>query len=685
MPLAPTEPHTEPADSLAPAGPLRVLAGLVEHPDFAHLADGDFFAEELALLHSPMLLPDIELGVDLLRAAVAGQRRILLVGDRDVDGVSSASLLGNFLNEVHVSAGGRLEINLSDDGDDYGLSGEFFQNILRDPADLIILLDMGSSHGPEIAQLAEAGAKVVILDHHQLHLRVPDQEGVAFINPRRREDVLENDGQIATVGLVFKFLLGYALAFTKEWTAGYFLTPPAGGPGLLFRYGACLGSFDNLAAAREAWGDRLAITESLPGDGRPLSPAEWERLQAAPETAGRLLFYRHIVARPRLRDFIRKLTDLVAVGLITDMVPLTGENRALVRLGLGLAVDPRGSTGNGSKGSSTGNGLRPERPFCPGLRALIDSLRLPAGDLRSRDVGFSIGPALNAAGRMGRTRLALEVLTSQDARTARPQVEALLDLNQQRKERTARNESLAAEYFDRHPEKAEEPLIFCFHPDFFPGVSGILATRLTERYRRPAAFLHPEGAHVKGSIRTWGDRNMLRLLEKAGDLFTQYGGHPQAAGFTLETDALPELEKRLVRAARELEARETAAAAEEAPAYHLELSPARLDYGTLGELTLLEPFGSGNPEPVFRLSAVRVYDIRELSGGKHARFKIVGTPAGVEAVFWGGGAELLAKAEHTDVFDLYGSLEVNTFRGQRNLQLRVSRIQARKPVGGAKN
>ena len=640
--------------------PLRVLGALLEHPDFTHLRDPEFFGSELSLLHSPMVLPDLELAVEHLRTAITAKARILLVGDRDVDGVSSAALLGNFLNEVHVAAGGRLEIQVSDDGDDYGLSGEFFQKMLSDPADLIILLDMGSSHGPEIGQLTEAGAKVVILDHHQLHTRVPDQADVAFVNPRRRGDVLENEGQIATVGLAFKYVLGYALAHTKDWNVGYFLQRPGADKGVLYRYGACLGSFPSEDAARTEWSDRLEIRPGLPGSDA-LTDAEWARVETDPEAAGRLIFFRHIIARPRLREFIRKWTDLVAVGLITDLVPLTGENRALVRLGLGLA-----EAGNGQ-------GRPAVRPFAPGLRALLDSLRLPVAELRSRDVGFSIGPALNAAGRMGRTRLALDVLTSRDGRTARPLVEALLDLNTQRKERTARNEQLAVEYFERHPEKAEEPLIFCFRPDFFPGVSGIIATRLTEMFSKPAAFLHMDGPHVKGSIRTYGGRNMLELLERAEDIFKQYGGHPQAAGFSLEADRVPELERRLIDAARELEARGSLGQVDAEPEFHVDLIPARLDHAALRELARLEPFGPGNPEPLLRLPRVRVYDLRELSGGKHVKFRIAGSPAGVEAVFWGGGKELFEKTATGDIFDLYGSLEMSHFRGQRTVQFRVSR------------
>ncbi|MEQ9366453.1 MAG: DHH family phosphoesterase, partial [Leptospirales bacterium] len=419
-----------PALRSLPANLKRIIA----HPDYA-AADQDphFFDPGPASFHSPLLIPGMEAAVDILRAVVESKGRILVLGDRDVDGVSSTASLGNFLRDRHQKKGGGLELIVSDDGDDYGLSGALYDRIREGDADLVILLDMGSSHGPEVNELLRRGKQVIILDHHQLHDRIPDAAlpGLAFVNPMRDEDVvcaLEHDGKIATVGLVFKLLLAYGLSFTKEWKRAFYFEDPAAAAGAVaaYRCGCFLGRFADLAAGQASFPDLewCALTDSYTVAPDDLAffttPPEKNESEGAAQAAGGAgpkgvsTFDRHaliagkvvlaymIRSRPRLLDFVQRTADLAAVGIITDMVPLVGENRALVRLGIG----------------QSGFARRGERPYSPGYEALIGALGLPGDRIVSRDLSWSIGPALNAAGRMGNTRLALNLLTSEDPAAA---------------------------------------------------------------------------------------------------------------------------------------------------------------------------------------------------------------------------------------------------------------------------
>lgn len=659
--------------------PLSILKDLPQHPDFSHLLEPGYFQTGLGGLHSPLYLPDMERAVDTLKEAVQAGRHIFLVGDRDVDGVTSTALLANFLRTVHVENGGaRLSCRVSDDGDDYGISGNLFEELLASKADLFVLLDMGTSNGPEIDRLIKSGADVIVIDHHELHARVPDNEKCAFVNPLRlpEDRRLEHGGKIATVGLVFKLLLAYALSFTAEWNTCYYLydgetsgetTGRKKRGGQLYRLGCHLGR-----AASPEEGEKLT-----PGEGEKLirfktidvrihqrirfSASQIEELYSNPLNGGKTLLSLLIRARPRLEEFVREASLLVATGMIADLVPLTGENRALVRLGMGLVAG-----GNGKIGDS----------LSPGYTELIEQLKLSGDRISSRDIGWSVAPVINAAGRMGCTEVALQALTVARRGDARQAAQKLIGLNKERRERTERNDRIALKFLEENREKVEGPLIFCYHADFEPGVSGILAARLVERYGRPAVFVHPDGQLARGSIRSGGDLNVLEILDGASESFEQFGGHKFAAGFSIRYERIEELERLLIRRAREMTGGESGNREPDEFNYHVELQPHQLNGELLRELNLLEPFGPGNPEPIIRVSGVRIEKTRYLSGGRHIRFRLVREARNLDFIAWNMGPRF-RMLEGGETLNLYGILEPNFFRNREGIQFRVEHVESR--------
>lgn len=665
--------HTEQESSATSRALPPTLRRLLEHPDYrAAREDPYFFDSRPGCFHSPLLIPGMEAAVQILRRAIGRRGTILVLGDRDVDGVSSTALLGNFLREVHQGQGGMLDLRVSDDGDDYGLSGNLYENIRDGAADLVILLDMGSSHGPEVEQLLARGKEVIILDHHQLHDRVPDAElaGLAFVNPMRDSAgvcALEHEGKIATVGLVFKLLLAYGLSFTREWERAFYFKGHCGSL-LAFRCGRFLGQFADVADGRARWpGLEWCNIE----DQYNLETADREQLLAAGQQesdllqAGKIILACIVRTRPRLLEFVQRSADLAAVGIVTDMVPLVGENRALVRLGIGQSGFQR----------------RGERPYAPGYGALIRALGLASDRIVSRDLGWSIGPALNAAGRMGNTRLALDLLTSENQAEAKLLASDLVKLNEERKKRTARNEALVAQHFQEHRELLDRPIIFCYHEDLEPGVSGIVATRLVERYGKPVIYINRDGPHAKGSARTHGGLNVLKLLDTAADLFIQFGGHPEAAGFSIAYQRIAELEAVIQANAPGILLAEANSAAVDglaaggvAGGYHLDVQPGQLGYDLLRDLEMLEPFGAGNPEPILRVRAVHPTKIKYMTDGLHARFNVRGASETVDCVAWRLGASIARAAETRQPVDIYGCLEMSYFAGRSRLQFRVDRL-----------
>lgn len=649
------EPRVRPA--------LELLGPLAAHPDYAALAsDPDYFSLRPGGLHSPLCIPGMEDAILSLRAAVAGRESVLVLGDRDVDGVSSTALLGGFLAEVHS---GPLELVVSDDGDDYGLSGALYERIRDGNADLVILLDMGSTHGREIEALNARGKRVIVLDHHQIHdeERRPDAARCAFVNPMRDTQTrYEHQGKIATVGLVFKLLLGFALSHTREW--GRYLTLQSGAELVVYRAGCRLGRFPTRAAARAALAaDPDAEWIELESGLYPLSETELELLRRDDLAGGKALFGHMIRSRPRLLEFVRKHADIAAIGIVTDLVPLVGENRALVRLGMGQAGFER----------------RGRREYRPGYRALLEALSVPAERVLSRELGWSVGPSLNAAGRMGNTRLALNLLLAREPDEARRLAAELVKLNEERKKRTRRNEERVERHFAEHPARLERPLIFCYHPELEPGVSGIVAARLTEKYRKPVVYVNPDGEYARGSARTWDGVNVLGLLEQASDLFIQFGGHPEAAGFSIAFDRLEALEQTLLDRFQASIAAMRAAGREanqqSSAVYHLELRPERLGYRLLRELELLEPFGPGNPEPILLLRKVRPVNPRYMTNGEHARFSVAGAPAFVDLIAWRRGREIESAIADGATLNLFGCLELSWFAGRARLQFRVDRLE----------
>ncbi len=639
---------------------LRILSPLLDHPDY-NLREPFFFARAIRGLRSPLDLLEMERGVAMLHDVQAKRGHVLVVGDKDVDGVSSTALLANFLREHLVKQGGRLTLRVSDSGDDYGLSGELLESVKASDADLVILLDMGSSHGPEIHEVIASGKIVVVLDHHQIGRRAPDHENCAFINPQRNAEVHENEGKIPTVGLAFKFLFGYALSFLSEWntefavplgevfpdretqTEGANSVAAAGASAVMavYRAGSWLGNTAAATNAKPLEDSALKFLKDHLADARlreeiaKSGPAALERI------LGSLLLSRTVESRPRLRDFLLNLSDLVSVGMITDMVPLRGENRTLVRIGLGLA------------------GERKSRGM-PGYRMLIQELDLPEFGLTGRDLAWTVGPTLNAAGRMGNTALALDLLTADSEESARTYAASLKQLNRKRRERTKENERIVEDLLAASPHKIDRPIIFCYHPDLKPGVSGIIATRLLERYGKPAVYVNPDGKWARGSARSAGI-NVLNLLDRAAHLFIQFGGHPEAAGFSIEYDKINLLEETLTT----LDFAPQAESMAEISA-HLDLHPSRLGRSLFEELCAMEPFGQGNPEPVFRLPSCEMYAHHFTK--EHARFRVRGA-SGIEFVAW-RMAEVIRALGSAPV-TLFGILERHLWAGRDRLQFRV--------------
>jgi single-stranded-DNA-specific exonuclease len=603
--------------------------------DLKNLPPHEFLSSSLGFLHSPFLLPDLEDAVECIFEAYKNNQHILLYGDRDSDGVSSTCLLGFFLRSNQNFKDLRLTILTSSDSDPYGLCPEAVSKIKQTKPDLLITLDFGSSQANEIEELTALGIKVIVLDHHEIPERIPKD---TFLISPRRNDSKYPEKKICTSVLSFKVV--HAILFR-----------------LSDQYGKVYESIDENGEKKYFKNGCKLEFVPIPTDLNPL-PFPDKKIFSKNEVSSdeeRFIFHYQNSMIPDLFTTLMEEVDLAGIGTITDMMPLTGENRMIVKLAilsLRNTIDPS----------------FPNKRF--GMYGLLKHLNLSKDKLSTKDLGWSIGPALNAAGRMGKTEEAVKLLLSEDLSIAESRAKELLQINEDRKERTKRNVDRMERYFLRKPERTEQSVVFCYEPDMEPGVSGIVATKLATQYKKPAIFVTPDHGDARGSIRSYGKENVLELLQRLSHLFLHYGGHPEAAGFSILQNKLPDFEKELYTQADSWINQKAENKSDVDYITDITLLPSEINDNLFKEWRDLEPFGQGNPDIKIGVKAVKPFHLTPLSGGKHIKFHCMGSGS-LKYMIWNKGEEFQNMTSNFDTLDLIGSLETNTFRGKTSLQFMV--------------
>ncbi|MBX7214681.1 MAG: single-stranded-DNA-specific exonuclease RecJ [Thermoflexales bacterium] len=338
------------------------------------------------------------------------------------------------------------------------------------------------------------------------------------------------------------------------------------------------------------------------------------------------------------------LIDLVAIGTVADVVPLVGENRALVRAG--LAAINRGPR--------------------LGVSALMKAAHIQPGKVDAQAIGFALGPRLNAAGRLESARAAYELLVTDNAIWADELATTLNHRNEQR-------QTLTAEMARRALELAGEGAVaFAADPTFNAGVIGLAAARLAEKHFRPSIVCAVSEGEVRGSCRSIPGFDITAALDACRDLLLRHGGHAAAAGFTTTPDRVEALHARLealAQAARPTEGWERVIRADG------EFPLAEINWRTLTQLRQLEPHGAGNPRPTLVVrgarkgSVDRIGKSAEGEGPPHLKLRLRdGWGASWEALGWRMG-ERAAEAAACEHLDLAFHLDVNEWNGEQRLQL----------------
>lgn len=341
---------------------------------------------------------------------------------------------------------------------------------------------------------------------------------------------------------------------------------------------------------------------------------------------------------------LKKHLDLVAFGTVADMVPLTGINRVLVAFGLReLATTEK-----------------------PGLIALKETSKLSGKEIDTSDIGFGLAPRINAGGRIGQGRMGLQLLTEGNLDRAR---KWSLLLDQCNTDRKSAQEKHLREAKQQVAERENRFGLVVAHEDWHPGIVGLVASKLCEEHYRPAIALSLRNGTAKGSARSIDGIHIVEVLERCADLLEQFGGHQAAAGLTLPVSRLESFISRFENLIRE-EQYLHGKLFERTLAIDAHLPLAQIDPSLLEQLERLQPFGIGNPLPLFALEGVRFSEITTV-GKEHLKMKVShgSTIFPAIAFQWGNRARDL-KPEGRIAF----TPGWNEYLGTRTLQLKIKDI-----------
>jgi single-stranded-DNA-specific exonuclease len=348
-------------------------------------------------------------------------------------------------------------------------------------------------------------------------------------------------------------------------------------------------------------------------------------------------------------EWARRFLDVVALGTIADAVPLTGENRVFARLGLELL----------------------SHTHRPGLQALIELAGLSGREISAGQVAFQLAPRINAAGRMGSAEQALQLLFTRDPEEARVCARSLDEDNTRRRDLDERAQREVAERVEQELGWPDCWSIVLWSEHWHPGVLGIVASRMVERFQRPTLLVSLQEGWGRGSGRSVAGLDLTEVLTGCADLLEAYGGHAFAAGLTVARERLPELRRRIEDAVK---SRLDPSAFAPRLLIDADLGLKECDLGLIGWLERLTPHGNDNAEPLFRAAEVGVDSVSRVGDGRHLKFRAHDAGGSAEAIAFGLGEQADALAARGRCALAYVP-QRNVWQGQTRIQLKVKGVQ----------
>lgn len=531
-------------------------------------------------MYPPELMVDMEDAAAILEEQIRSGRKMRVIGDYDVDGITAAHILSKGLSALFAEVDTVIPHRIKDG---YGLNEQLIEEAFSDGIRTIVTCDNGIAAAPQIRLAVEKKMTVVVTDHHEVpYVQEADSRrellppAAAVVDPKRED---------------------------------------------------CTYPYKNICGAVVAY----KLME--------------------------LMLRRSDLELSRRQTLLDEFLQLAAVATVCDVMELLDENRIIVKEGL----------------------KRLHKKPCMGLKALMEVNGIEPSKLSSYHLGFVIGPCLNATGRLDTAKRALELLAASDLRSAMSVAGELKEMNESRKSMTLLGLAEASAYVEQH-KMAKDKVLVIFLPDCHESLAGIIAGRIREKYGRPAFVLTRGDEGVKGSGRSVEGYDMYGALTSCKELFTKFGGHKMAAGLSLEEKNVSVLRERLNAECMLTEE-------DFIKRIHIDV-PMPLYYADkklAEELSVLEPFGTGNPKPLFATKNVLFLSGKKLGAkDSFAKYQVEENGRVYEVVYFGGldsfhtfleekygagASELLYKRRCGYEMSITYQLGINSYMGKNEVQI----------------
>lgn len=687
----------------------QILASIFVRRGITSSADLMYFLEEdLRFQHSSFCFSDIEDAVERIIQAKEDNEKILIFGDSDVDGITSTAILYDYLVKFGCDVQWRLP--LADDA--YGLSMAAVDDFAAQQGSLIITVDCGISNVEETKHAMEMGIDVIITDHHNPQKELPP--ALIILNPK----IIEQCYPFADIsGAAVSYKLVSALRFSQSdfynaeiclfdiyedsqngcynvdclkvrnlvkikelhekiipgRTSIYDLKLP------YFLQGQVIFVWDEQkvqSILRDIFGKGIEFSlQDLKKEISKISPSLGNKTIKELENLSTLAKYcendeknhvntlynlyvtycKKMIAKknPQQEEDERKDLQLVALAALADIMPMKNENRIFVKNGI--------------------NSMKKDRPR-PGLAELFNRLKINIDEINSTTLSWQIIPALNAAGRLGKSNLSLQLLISQDPKEREQLANTIYDLNEERKNLVTQAIIKIHDSAEQNLHENKNKLCICADECINKGVTGIVANKLMQDFNAPAIAISYCDDMCVGSIRTCRGFIATDFLEKFGNFFLNHGGHDFAAGFSFYKTQLPAFLEKTKSFTEEIyltdENNKLVNIDAEVPVSFL--TPELFNL-----LDIFEPFGNENAELLFFTAKIKLCDA-QLVGKKdpmHLKLSFDTGKFKIVAMFWGQGERLGKDIVIGNTYDILYNMGKNTFNGFTTNQIIIKDLQ----------
>lgn len=659
-----------------------------------------FLETDRRFMHLPFEFSSMEDAVSRISDAIEEGEKILIFGDKDVDGVTSTAILYSYLKSEGADVSWRIPV-----GDDaYGLSLDAVDSFAKDYGTLIITVDCGISNIQEIAHANELGIDVIVTDHHNPPEILPG--AAVFLDPKMQDSGYPFK-DISGAAVAFK--LAQALRFRKSELFGQDISlldvqPSSDGkfkldilktrnlvkkqkfseifePGFgpvsntnlpLFLRGQQIFCWNKKAVSsylKEIFGSGVEfemldmqqeIARTIPQvQGKSLSQIkEMSKLAKYSDSPIEEIdgFYNIFVTFAELSDakiFPKHSADatqdlqLVGIAALADIMPMQNENRIFVKNA--LAAINSGKTRKG-------------------IAELISRLDLAGKEINSTELSWKVIPALNAAGRMGQSNLSLELLTAEDAAERDHLAGKIIELNEDRKHFVSEGEMYTAKQAEENFHKFNEKLCVVTDEKINRGVTGILAAKIMNKYNVPSIAITFSENIAVGSMRSCRSVVATKFLDSFGeDFFINHGGHDAAAGFSFTKDKLTDFMKKAWMISRQFNLE----AEEESINIDAEIPAEYITPELLSLIDRFEPYGEQNKELVFVSKNLRLQDGIPVGKSQTQSLKLIFDCGKYKfpAMFWGQAERLNRDFKTGDNLNILYTVSKNSFRGSVTPQM----------------